>query len=233
MQRDKNGFIDLGFSKLNLSKFSSPMALNSTNKEEKPKKEKKQKKPKRPFKKGSWKDFMYQRIIKHRDSKKVSGFHMTTKDTILIHQKDGKPICTITNGRVTENKLKKVTKKYPDAYVMINTGDSIYVRLPLNSYVKLCKLLHVSFEIVLIMKEDGDEDQCELIHDVLVVDNINELLHRVNSLRYMVYNIMELQHHFCYTDLVLDVRVVTHTEVDFKAYKDVNEFLQEYGILTL
>lgn len=212
------------------------LTLHRKSKEETTPKSNKKKSSKKPFKKGSWKDWLYRKLIKLRTPSNVSHFHDMSAENLIIHRKS-KPNVTFSKRRFTESQLSKLEKRYPDdCYILINCGESMFYRLSLKSYLKLCKIDRMIVNMDLYAEDDYDQGTYVIQEFDRTIYTINDLLHFVIYLRSLIDGVAETQSQMCgftYHKYKFTT-VIISANGKAKAYKgDFNEVLQEYEITPL
>ena len=184
MVRNSEGFEIL------VRKNKTEPAKTEEPKEEKPHKEKKHKLPK--FKKGSWKQILLKRLKHYKSFRNVEDFHFIKMENLLICFGKKKSAVSASSIRFNLKKLKEIEKKYPEAYIMINSGDCMYMKISISSYLKLMKIKRMAFNMSLWTEWDGDESY-ELYNREFVIDNINDLCAFINFHRQAIEGIYRLQ----------------------------------------
>ena len=223
--RDEDGFIRLQF---RTPRVSTQGTVNKT--------ASKKKKSDKPFKKGSWKRKLYDYVTDHKFLQSaIELFHLTKHENIvfLTSEKDMKTRTFST--RITDKKLTKLAKKYPDGFILINNMNHQYTRLGFDSYRKLAKVQSIGIEYEVLVLEDGS-DEYEKVYDFRKqITSINELCRELQYYRNLLDGIIDIQCYACWYSmfklefkiLVLDQNGDTHT------YKDINKFLEDYKIYPL
>lgn len=220
--RDEDGFIRL--------QFKNPRVITPSKAVEKVSQKKKSGKP---FKKGSWKRKLYDYVTEHKFvHSAIKLFHLTKHENIIFmkSEKDMKVGTFFT--RISDKKLAKLAKKYPDGFVLINNMNRQYTRLPFESYKKLAKVQSIGIEYTVLVMEDGDDGYQKMYDARNHIVSINELCREIQYYRNLVDGIIDIQCYACWYSvfkvdfkiLVLDQNGDTHT------YKDINKFLDDYMI---
>ena len=204
---------------------------NETQQEEESKKP-----PKKPFKKGSWKAWLYKKLIKIRTPSTVSHFHDNTLENVILHRKS-KPNAVFSRKKFTEDQLMKLEKKHPDdCYLLINCGESMFYQISVKSYPKLCKIDRMIVTMDLYAEDDYDQGMYVIQEFDRTLYTINDLLHFVIYLRSLIDGVAETQAQMCgftYHKYKF-CTVILHANGKAKAFKgDFNEVLKEYGITPL
>jgi len=140
--------------------------------------------------------------------------------------------------KLSEEDLRKLEKKYSpnDCSVLINCGDSVYYKLPLKSYLKLCNIARMIVSMELYAEDDIDQDPYLIQEFDQVILSINNLMSFVIYVRSLIAGVAETQAQACgFTYHKYRFRtVVIDADGEAKAFKgDFNEVLKEYGITPL
>lgn len=223
--RDDDGFIRL--------QFKNPRVITPSKTVEKVSRKKKSDKP---FKKGSWKRKLYDYVTEHKFVySAIKLFHLTKHENIIFMKSEKDTKASTFSTRLSEKKLAKLTKKYPDGFVLINNMNHQYTRLPFESYKKLAKVQSIGIEYTVLVMEDGDDEYQKMYDARNHIVSINELCREIQYYRNLVDGIIDIQCYACWYSvfkvdfkiLVLDQNGDTHT------YKDINKFLEDYKIYPL
>ena len=197
------------------------------------KKPKKKKAPK--FKKGSWKQWLYKRLSKHKIGKHICDF-FDTRLWNFVHDKKGIPEVINFNCFNEEFNINDITymkKKHKDVYVYINAGNMMYMKMPISSFYKLLQIKSIIIDFTLISSWDGCTDD-EIYHREHIIESVNDLCHFINFHRMGIEGIYDLQMDYCqaYNELKFNFKILVQKKNgDVESYKgDMNDFMKEYGL---
>lgn len=226
---DQNGFYHLT-PKIDLSNLSYNMSSAATESNKSDKREKKAKEPK--FKKGSWKHVLWKKLTKWKSSRFVEDFHFVKMENLMLyHEHSGIYKAESFKQLMKKSKLKKL-KERGDVYVLINTYDDTYTKIPLESYLKLLKVDRIIVEYHLSGSFDGLEE-CDIYENTVILDNINDLLSYTNQHRAGINGVYDIQSYCCaYVDYRFKFRlVIRFVDGSVKTYKsDMNDFMKDFGL---
>lgn len=229
---DSDGYFHLE-AKIDLTK---PHSTKLTIVEKPAKKKKKEKINKPKFKKGSWKHYLWKKIRDWRSSQYVEDFHFVKLENLVIYRDDsskdkGKLSIYTTKNRLKKKQLDKL-KKSDDAYVLVNTYDQMYTKIPIKSYLKLIEIDKIIFDLTLTGIDDGG-DKFDVYGKTDIVDNINDLMRYVNIQRQGIEGVYDIQAACCgYTIFEFKFKiVVSKLNGEAVTYKsDMNDFMKDYGL---
>lgn len=204
------------------------------NNQEKPEKKKQKKTKKKKVKKAKLKDWVYRLLKNCKPSSMVSIFHDIRMENLVIYDNNDHPHIVKYKGSIDKSLLKKLKKKYPDAYVLINGGDGFFSRISVDTYVTLSKInrLVVHYEL-LSMEDDHDDDIRNIIAPIdRVIDSINELVRFHMSERTRVDTICDMCcRDFWYGIFETRYRIAVEYKSGKIAYfKDINDFFECVGL---
>lgn len=134
--------------------------------------------------------------------------------------------------RVSDKKLDKLSKKYPEGFVLINNMNRQYTRLSFDSYRKLAKVQSIAIEYTVLVMEDGDDEYQKMYDARNHITSINELCREIQYYRNLVDGIIDIQCYACwYSIFKIDFKIlVLDQNGDMYTYKDINKFLDAYKI---
>lgn len=211
---DEHGFY-------HLEKIQKPTEEKSGKSESK-KKKKKTKSPK--FKKGGWKDRLYHAIRKFKIPHCVIRFHFDKLRNLIVKGED-----VIEFGA---SDAKKMLKSKSD-YVLINAYCGQYVRIPMESYRKLCRIRCIQIHRKLIGTYDGIEEY-DVYEDDKTICNINDLMEYIVEHRAGANGVYELACACCgygYTEFDIQM-VIEFRDGHVKTYRsDMNDFMKDFGLV--
>lgn len=198
-----------------------------------PKERKADKDPKKnPFKKGTWKAWLFKKLRKWKSSKHVQDFHFVKQENLIVINRKGKTKAVMSGGKPDEATLQKLVKNKKDAFVLINCGEGVFIRISVKCYLKLMEIDRIAVSIQLRCSDDSGDEEFDAYDDEQVFDNINSFLSWVNYYRQLVYGVCEVQSHMCgfmYTRYKSKV-IIRKVDGSVESYKgDFNEVLSEYG----
>lgn len=190
---------------------------------------------KNPFKKGSWKFSLLKKLKKHHSTSKVSSFHFTKLENIIIYR-NSKPKAILSKKAFSEETLRKMSEKYPDCYILINCRESMYMKLSLKSYLSLMEIDKMVIEYTMKASDDCENETYEIYDNRIVIDNINDLCNWINYYRQLIDGVGEVQAMCCsFTYYKYKVKtLIKKTDGSYETYKgDFNEVLKKYHITPL
>lgn len=201
------------------------IVLTRKNKTEKVKKEKKHWPS---FKKSSWKYWLFQRLKHHHFSSQFKN-----PENLLIH--DGEADDEVQDKHIEDDikRYKKMLKKDPDAYIMVNAGNKVFMKVSLKSYIKLLEIKDMVIDFSLLTSWDGLEDE-EVYHQEYLIDSVNELCRFINFHRMGIEGVYDLQSNYCLAfnettyKMKILVRKIDKTVETYKS--DMNDFMKKYGL---
>ena len=220
--RDDDGFIRL--------QFKTPRVITPSKTIEKVSKKKKAVKP---FKKGSWKQKLYDYVTEHKFvHSAIKLFHLTKHENIIYMKSEHDMKVRTFSTRVSDKKLDKLSKKYPEGFVLINNMNRQYTRLSFDSYRKLAKVQSIAIEYTVLVMEDGDDEHQKMYDARNHITSINELCREIQYYRNLVDGIIDIQCYACwYSIFKIDFKIlVLDQNGDMYTYKDINKFLDAYKI---
>lgn len=184
------------------------------------------------FKKGSWKHWLYKRLKKLQPSKVVSKFHDTKLKNIVVYRND-KPRASISSEKMTKELLTKLETKFPDAYILINSGDNMFTKINLSAYKKLMDIEKIVMHFELTVIDDGEDEPQQLYEKDVTIDSINRLCNVVNTERVCIDSVYDIQARCTwYSVYEFDYRImVQKRDGSIEYYKDsINKFLKAYDL---
>lgn len=188
------------------------------------------------FKKSSWKHHLWKRIRDWRSSRYVEEFHFVKLENLVIYEEDSSGGDSKLRVYTTRNRLKKKQlsklKKSDNAYVLVNSYDQMYTKVPLKSYLKLIEIDKIAFDLTLTGVDD-DGEEFDVLTQTVVVDNINDLMRYINTQRQGIEGVYEVEAACCgYTTFEFRFKiVVSKLNGEVITYKsDMNDFMSDYGL---
>lgn len=214
------------------SEFIKLIKINKAENQDDVKKSEKSSNKKTPkFKKGSWKYWLYKKLKKAPIGKHVDKFHETTMDNLVVYN-DGKPKITISNQKLSKKTIDKLTEKYPDSYILINSSENMFTKISLNSYKKFIGVEKIMIYFEMEVHDDGEKPYT-VVETETAIDSINKLFYFLNYERVRIDSIYDLQARITwYTTYEFKYRVmVSRKDGTTEYYKgNLNKFLKAYEL---
>lgn len=202
-----------------------------------PKKKKaKSKEPKKKalpkYPKDSWKHAFLKRIKRMFVSSNVEDFHFTRSENILISFAKKRSVVRASSKRFDRSKIKALLKESDDTSVFVHAMDDTYVRMPAKSYLKLCGVDKIIIDVHFIATPDY-RDEVELDCRCYDITHINALADFIVQHRAGIYGIYDMEAK-CYgfEHPKTETRImVLRTDNEVETYKNINRFMEAYGLL--
>lgn len=217
--RNDDGFIRLIRKQPEAKSKSVGVQKDSTKHDNKPK-----------FKKGSWKHWLYKKLKKFYIPKHVEKFHDINLENFVIYS-DTKPRLMISSEKLTKSTIEKLEQKYTNPYILINSGEDMFTKIPLGSYKKLLGIDKILIQFTFTVTDDGEEPY-EFDEQVIRIASINQLFYYLNGESFRIGGLYVFQAKLSFYPVYdIDHRVMVHRKNgSVETYKDLNLFTRAYGL---
>ena len=217
-------------------KLIRKVPVQQEDKDKKKKKAKKDKKPKEKplpkYKKGTWKRELLGRIKRMFVSPSVEDFHFTKSENLLISFAKKDSVVMASRSRFKKNRIKELLKSSDDTTVLIHATDDIYIRMPAKTYLKLCEVDRIAIDVHFFARMDYDEI-IELDQREYNITHIGELADFIVQHRAGINGVYDMEakcYGFQYPRYKIKTMVL-RTDREVETYKDINDFMEAYGLL--
>jgi len=199
----------------------------------------KKKKPKQPkFKKSSWKYWYYKRLKRFKGH---SSFKCTNSSNFVVWKNVyGCGELKIESGQdkaaSKELKLMKTgDHEKSNGFVLVDTGDMMYTKIPVKSYFKLAHIDKMIIGARLVaVDDDGNGSKIDVWQEERLIRNLGELFQFINFHRQGISGVYDIMANgylgFSKYEYLIKI-VVCKTNGSIETYKgDMNDFMKEYGL---
>ena len=161
----------------------------------------------------------------------VHNFQEDDFNNFIIYDDDGNKIKKF-HGKISRNKVKKISNKYDNAKIMINLSNGYFKLISLESFIKLTSIKSIGFTKECFIQVDGEDEYESFNNSHVIISSISQLINVLMKDNIYDLALVESQGgmnwYNCFTNKYL--MVIQNKDDEYIKYKSLDKFLNEYSL---